>query len=332
MQAMQAVALPVPALPLLPPQQQVGSPPKRRRLSGKQARPDIASPPKGAVVAGGMWQSSDETAWEILTHRGKSKHVYNKFYWWFRQSAVLPVGQGDVCSPELWALAQKDYNGLSRGQKNRVLRLFLMASAAPPWVMTFAVQKWPLDEGEREPAPYVDTHTVLLTYQGQWGLLQAGPSAPGDMTPDALTEFVKGLPGTQSICDAFHAYAQQVTADLFASVWACSMEICLRTYEEEKVIRLHGHLYMKSEERKIRCNSRSRLMFMTCQPHLQQTLWNKRTARTTWAGAYYCLCPKFGSVFKYATVKPFRDFPIDPARIFNLIEGGKWGTAWHALS
>ena len=73
----------------------------------------------------------------------------------------------------------------------------------------------------------------------------------------------------------------------------------------------------------LRCTSAKKLRFKFTDPHMKDTLWGKKVAKANWAGAYYCLAPKRGSVFRYGTIKRFLDFPVDPSWVFNMIEGQK---------
>ena len=80
---------------------------------------------------------------------------------------------------------------------------------------------------------------------------------------------------------------------------------------------------MKSEQQQLRCDSAKELRFKGTDPHLKDTLWGKKVAKANWAGAYYCLAPKCGSVWSHGSIQRFYDFPIDPSWIFNRIEAGK---------
>ena len=206
----------------------------------------------------------------------------------------------------------KDYCGLSKRQKNLIMRHFLHCTGAPPWVLQFAVQQWPCDGDAQKTKLILKTHTALLMYQGDWGVLELGPNLPHNPTTDQLTELVREMQETQTLGKAFSAFAEQVAAELHAPSWACCLEICLRTFEDEKKLRLHAHLYLKSEVQQLRCESSRKLRFKFSDPHLKDTLWGKKVARANWAGAYYCLVPKLGSVFAMARFSAFVIFLSTP--------------------
>ena len=69
------------------------------------------------------------------------------------------------------------------------------------------------------------------------------------------------------------SFCRFLAAELHAPSWACCLEICLRTFEEEKQLRLHAHLYLKNEVQQLRCESPKQLRFMFSDPELKGTWW-----------------------------------------------------------
>ena len=250
--------------------------------------------------------------------------IYNKFWWWWGTGETWEAVDQCACTEELWALGRKDYSGLSQRQKNAVVRYFLQRTIAPPWIFDFAVRQWPCDADERKPTMFLKTQTALLTYQGSWGVLQVDPNLH-HLTTDALTEHVRESPEAKALWKEFKGYAESLEKELHATAWACCLEICLKTWQEQKELRVHLHLYMKSENQQLRCESVRRLRFRYTDPHLRETLWGRKVARANWAGAYYCLSPKRGSVYRHGSLERFVDFPVDPSWIFNMIEAEKIG-------
>ena len=78
---------------------------------------------------------------------------------------------------------------------------------------------------------------------------------PPKLTTDQLTELVREMQEAQTLWCAFSAFHAFLAAELHGSSWACCLEISLRTFEEEKQLRLHAHLYLKSEVQQLRCES-----------------------------------------------------------------------------
>ena len=220
-------------------------------------------------------------------------------------------------------MACKDHSSLSRRQKNRVFRYFLNVSGAPTYVLKFAVHQWPCDASEQRPRLVLKTQTVLLTYQGDWGVLDLSSNLPLDPTPNELSSYVEKTDQARNIWTAFKKHSEHLAKKLHATYWTCCLEICLRTFQEENEVRLHAHLFLKSEGDQIRCEDSRLLLFLFTSPHVKDMLWGKRVSRSNWSGAYYCLAPKLGSIFRDGSIRRFRDFPIDPSWVFNMVEAGK---------
>ena len=321
---------PAPSLYPPLPQPPVADPVIRlRRLRIKGPAPFLLprppqSPAAVLPLSTSLWKDQNEVTFEFLPHRRKYRWIYNKFQYWFFDSGTVWAGLNDSgCTEELWKLGLKDFGSLSKRQKNIIMRHFLHCTGAPRWVMKYAVRQWHCDPDERRPKLILKSQTALLTFQGDWGVLELGPNLPPNPTIGELAFHVKEMQRAQTLWKAFSEFAEQLAADLHAPNWACCFEICTRTFEEEKQLRLHGHLYLKSDVQQLRCEFQSKLRFMDSDPHLKDTLWGKKVGRANWAGAYYCLAPKLGSVFRHGSVQRFRDFPIDPSWIFNMIESGK---------
>ena len=300
---------------------------KRRRLRVKQDVPSLRPIPANPVAVlpscTDLWKDVHEPKWENLEHRPKYKLVHNKFSWWFKGRPAWQSDEGSMCSKELWELAIADYGSLSRRQKNQVMRYFVECTGAPPWVLKFSVQMWPLDAADKGPKVLLRSLTALLTYQGEWGVMELDPNLPLDPTPEELSSFVERMQEAEDIWKALQDHSKGLAVKLHATHWACSLEICLKTFEEERVTRLHAHVFLKSDVQMMRCDNARVLNFLKTEPHLRETLWNKKFGKTNWAGAYYCLAPKLGSVFRDGSLQRFRDFPVDPSWVFNFIEAGK---------
>ena len=95
------------------------------------------------------------------------------------------------------------------------------------------------------------------------------------------------------------------------------------TFEEEKQLRLHAHLYLKSEVQQLRCEIPKKLRFLFSGPHLKDTMWGKEVDEANWAGAYDCLVSKLGVVLRHGSIQHFRDCPNRPSWILNTVESGK---------
>ena len=74
------------------------------------------------------------------------------------------------------------------------------------------------------------------------GVLSVGPNLPLDPTPEELSEHVREMAQGQTLWSALKSFVEGLASELHAPAWACSLEICLRSFEEEKVLRVHAHV------------------------------------------------------------------------------------------
>ena len=223
------------------------------------------------------------------------------------------------------AACSKGHSHSEQEAKNVVLRHFLISSAPPLYVMRYGVSQWPCDAKDEKPKVVVRAQTVLLTYQGDWGLLPMSDDTPRDATDVEITAHVSAMAETAKLWTAFRDFSQRLKSELDVTYMACCVELCMQTWHDEKVLRLHGHLFLKSGNGLVRCECARMLRFLYADPHVRDTLWGRKVAKANWAGAYYCLAPKIGSLFTHSCMQRFRDFPVDPSWIFNMIEGSKMG-------
>ena len=98
----------------------------------------------------------------------------------------------------------------------------------------------------------------------------------------------------------------------------------MNTFASKFVLRVHAHMYLARESQKLCACSSGRFLFHKCTPHKSHklaTIGRRNTAG--WAGCYYVLAPKVGSVFKAGSVRPLTDFPVRPDWVFNLVQAEK---------
>ena len=128
-----------------------------------------------------------------------------------------------------------------------MMHTFLEVKAAPEWVMEFAATQWPLKVDE-EGRSFIQSRTFLLTWQGPWGLVQpprAGEPFASDL--EALVSQLRASSEALSNFDALRNRVAEITYIVKADQWACSLELCTRTWIHENVVRIHGHAFFLRE-------------------------------------------------------------------------------------
>ena len=126
-----------------------------------------------------------------------------------------------------------------------MIHTFLQVKAAPPWVLDYAVTQWPLQH-DAEGTLFISSRSFLLTWQGQWGLVQpprAGEPFASDL--EALASQFRASSEVLSFNDALRKRVAEITHIVKADHWACALELCTSTWEAEKKVRIHGHAYSR---------------------------------------------------------------------------------------
>ena len=293
----------------------------RRRLQSK-SRPVWDSLSDGGAARGGLWSEFQEGEFGGLDSRQQYKKVYNKFFKWVSSNPQVQNTSESSCCRALLQLAVVDLSSLVKKQKSRLLVFFVEYTSAPAFVKSFTYHQWDPEKVIR-PRLVLDSTAVLLTYQGDWGLIALSPGKLQGYSEDQITEYVEKLSCVVEICNRFQLHSNALADRCHVSSWACGVEICFRTWEEKGQLRLHGHLFMRGDRSRVRCEDQLALSFMSVLPHLRDTLWGKTTARCCWAGAYYTLAPKIGAIHRGGPLKPNHDFPVNPDWIFGMIESSK---------
>ena len=309
--------------PAVPPESSDLAPPRKLRRISRKTR-DPALPPRASTDerVGRLWQGIVQQTFSEALQRRKYRLVYDRFEHWFACRPTVQFPDGCVCSHELWQLAVKDWSTLSKLQKNQVLHHFIMITEAPVFIKDFAASQWQL-RTEQKPKIILQASTVLLTYQGPWGLLTTPLGVTATSSEEQMVEHLRTMSCVLNLWQDFTAFSEDLADKLHAPFWACCLEICSKTWQKEQMLRLHGHLFLKCQTGKLRCQDQKCLRFRDSSPHQSDTLWGKKTARSNWAGAYYVLSPKSSSILRKGSVEPFLDFPVNPEWVFNMIEAGK---------
>ena len=176
-------------------------------------------------------------------HRKQYRYVYNKFWYWFNNDPSVGFPVGSLCTKELWALGRTQYTTLSRYQKNTILRHFLDETQAPEFVCVYAYSQWKVSKHEQVSITILDSQSVLLTYQGNWGKITSD-RLQNELSDEELTEVVSAWPDVQELCQRFHAHCAEMANKIEAPLYASSVEICLKTWPKEHELRLHGHFLL----------------------------------------------------------------------------------------
>jgi len=327
------------------------SPPKRRRLKGKQAAPAFAMQEPIALP------SLEPLAQQMACRRNP---LYKR--WWYqfnRWKAQLQTGE--QLKPQ--HVKANGFRALGAVGRNEAVVAWAAAEASPcDDVKQWALQYFGYKAGEAQKAqqeiqerktPFLDQQSVLLTWNGVWGdfdqdpllLLQWRASLPVDgdaqepvVLPqctvphpagaprpalDALTEQLRLHPRMKDITDLLQARLLDWSRQFLFGSWAWAIEICSKTWADDGGIRVHIHAFLRAPHR-MRVRTQEQMCFMGSRPFKSQCTGNAgRKDRLSNQGLYYVQCPKRGMVASGGNVLPYHDYLVSGEWVMNLLQQGK---------
>ena len=298
---------------------------KRRRLISKQASTSYPLVLQQVVDQTlNAWVGfPTPTEFRALQKRSQYYKVFNKFVWWLAGVTVESCVATDYCATSLLAFAQKQRDSLSKAQRNAVVRYFIEVSKAPEHVQQYAAAIWSLSREQAAAAFDMRGHSFLLTYQGDWFLLGNVSADFVHMSNERLTSVVSQDSRVQDKIQTFQRWADVLVHEVGANSWACSVEICLKSLRQKRELRLHSHLFIRNDTMVIRILNKSRLLFQKCMPYVTNRCYGRQMARNAWSGAYYCQCPKLGSVYSAGSHERGIDYMFNPDWVNFHLEQGK---------
>lgn len=174
----------------------------------------------------------------------------------------------------------------------------------------------------------LNTHSVLLTWNGPWGLLRdetfVAQSSGSRELPVALAA---RHPVTEYVWQRLQDWLQDLAGQLQLRHWASCLELCPDTWEEKGQARLHAHAMLVGSQ-KLRCVARHAFCFggahgYTCDQSFLPKGRGRNAALSFHAGLYYVQAPKTGQLRAAGTKRPHKDFLVSPEWVTNLWAGGK---------
>ena len=337
--------------PLLPTQDEV-TPPKRRRLTRKTK--DIhalwapASVVEAAVCEPPAMDELDvipasqpplpdaeplaeefpsASKWYSMTDKARYFVLYNRVrrFWATRMYVPPQDDDQDVGVRKRALVLREQFGQLPHEEKEVAMNAWLAAVDAPEFVSERA--KLIFCKKGRPAGGAKMGFTCLLTYIGPWKLCN----------DDGSVRLCEGVSMTEAedlvrSCDAwekkwkyFLKVADSIRARLHASDMAACMEICPRALEVENYVRLHFHLFLRANQHMRQPPCVKVLAFEDASPHLAGIVGGLplAKARNNWAGYFYCVVKKFGSVFQHGPRRPFKDFLVSAQWVVALLQSKK---------
>ena len=220
--------------------------------------------------------------------------------------------------------AHGNWRRMKRETKFKVVSLVMERTSAASCIREWAVLVWPpMTSGKND---YLHSRSVLFTWNGPWGKVNCDVIQKG-LLEDVLCELLQDRLDVEIMWESFLDFIAELSKRLGSELHGCSMEVCGETWEEEKYVRIHAHAFFKSTN-KMRVHDPSPFLFRCGLPNKAESCMGHSVRSTGgYAGLYYIIAPKLFGLFQYSSVKPFKEFPVSPEWIFNLVQAGKCYTA-----
>jgi hypothetical protein len=305
------------------------SPPKKRRLRVKtNAAHEIFVAPTllPELGLGELFWDCSEEEFSNKNFRNQYHFVYNRLRKWktcrgnLEAHEVAPVEQADVDDEMLEELTPHDV------APNIALALFMEQTSAPKWLQTWVEQNM-LKGKPQEANKWLHARSVLLTWNGPWGVMLIDPKEVGiDGDVHMLCQRVRDSDLGQKLVQEFFAFIVQLETDHHVCEWAASVELCTRTLETSGVVRLHCHAFLRKASIKFNLRFSDPFQFKSSVPDRRAQHTGCRARGTgSCAALYYLQCPKIGMVATAGSKQPFIDYSVNGSWIFTLVQSLKMG-------
>jgi hypothetical protein len=245
--------------------------------------------------------------------------VYNRLRWWLRKEASILEEASCSAGEKLMLTGLRDWKRMPLNQKGLLVKFVIESTQPPDVVCKFLQNQWPDDS---RPA-FLNTASVLLTYNGEWGVLESLPPEMHSASIKQIVDWVLADEPSLNKWQKFEEFAQTLHRDLHLESWTAAFEFCVHTWESEGILRLHAHVYLKSQGR-MRVASDELFAFLGTKPHRSaHLLGGAQRACSGAAGHYYLNSPKVSSVWVASNKKPFVDYLVSPQWIWNMVQAEK---------
>ena len=179
----------------------------------------------------------------------------------------------------------------------------------------------PTEGSVLKPGTKVKPPAILLTWIGKWGCVNVGDAFPLETEP--LCEFLSSHPVVLSLWSHFGEYVSALVSKFGLEAFAYCCEVCTRTLDREKQVRVHFHAWFAIPHRTEQALFSNMLQYRNTAPYFSSASLGKGRGHTKFSGCYYVMAPKIGSVLRTGSKEPFVDFAVNPTWITALFAGRK---------
>ena len=226
------------------------------------------------------------------------------------------------------------FKDLPSEHRRTVIEKWMQAAQPPPWIEKMFELRFLATENGNKLLGKKSTNSVLMT----WNLECKGESDAAriaqSLPPEQLTvaEVTTRLRKDATAIRLWHKVADhgQTCKKLAgASDVAICLELCPETYELQKSLRLHVHMFLRAQTGVLSIRNISFFSFQGLMTHVSSSIGGLASTknRNDWSGFFYCcLKDKKGTVFCESTKTPFTKFLVNPNWIMSLVQAQKLKT------
>ena len=264
-----------------------------------------------------LWKGPDQAVFEEMAPR---KRYLTFMYWlrkWFRR-----LVQENKKRVNVWDLvekaASKGFNKLTRYEKGELVGAYLEENHAPQWLVTWATVQFSMRDSAENAV--FRAKTAFLTYNGDWGKVPVDKYVPL-LSIDRTCSQLRSDPKLHQLWADIVTYTQWLCGLVGAQQWACSVELCSKTYEGGE-LRVHCHVFLKKDNGRMTVTDHHIWKFRESRPYVtgDETGFRFRGGSNAWAAAYYVQAPKIGVLYQAGSKRPFESYPVSQKWIFQLVQ------------
>ena len=182
------------------------------------------------------------------------------------------------------------------------------------------------EPGKALEAKVLRNKSILVTYNGGWGVL-ADLSPPPGVSVEDLVLLVRDHVGSKKLFKQFTDHFEDLTAKRKISQYVVSWEICPATWRLHNIVRVHGHAWVNKGTHK--SLTQDDLCWSGSMPHINESAVDfcggrgSRSVSASYAGAFYLQIDKLGKVAGKSTIFPFSGYQVKDFWITSLLSSQK---------
>ena len=171
------------------------------------------------------------------------------------------------------------------------------------------------------------TKSLMVTYNGPWGVVDDDTVAELPEDVEAATERLREHVVVQFLRRRLARHVAAVERQFPLKRWAWALELCTTTWEEERRVRVHAHVFVVSTKA-FRLRSGFRLAFGGVVGHRSEDALSQRGRGRNQlsqevCAMYYLAAPKRGVLAAHANQQAGRDYVINSEWITSMWQQGK---------